>query len=718
MNITALALVLLLSATAVQAVEIDDAFPAINKWLRANDKTVTPLSSVDVSLQEEAFFYGEYFGSPAFANKSQRRLMAESAAEMVALCNIGEIVESFMGIPATSISDDKGSSIYSSFSSSGNWGIISKALGVFELVMTEYSPDHDTSMALFRAPLQGTDGLLSLRNQGIAAHPELRNDLKVKLAPIVAGRSLSGKDNAGDVGIETFGKGTSLENDQRRSRSQACTAAFAQGVERISRRINSFELNRDTAVDTAADVKEEMNFRMSGLVPPDIKVEVTRNIMTSSKEKVNIQTEDIQLTIGSYAPLSKITVKNGLATEVLGDLIDWDSAPAQYHGITIKGIDYSQKDKICQVFLQYAHTIHDGSILPSKVDLNVASLPVITMVSPELKRGVKLTSREAGITIIGKASDVSGIAHVTINGQKAKLDAKGNFSSELVLKPGENPISVVATNNRRRSATETFILEREAENRVTPGTAAINHPMATGAYIALIIGNNDYRNLDRLKTAVSDAREVDRTLREIFGFRTKLLLNATRNDILSAFNELRKQVREQDNVLIYYAGHGEYDRTADKAFWLPVDAQPDNDTEWIIADNITASIKRLLSRHVLIVSDSCYSGTLSRSAQTHLTLGERDGFLKKMNERPSRTLMASGGNEPVADGGGSGHSIFTDSFLKALQEIDKPVFAADELFSQHVKARVAGKSEQVPQYGSIRNSGDEGGDFLFVRSGR
>jgi hypothetical protein len=158
-----------------------------------------------------------------------------------------------------------------------------------------------------------------------------------------------------------------------------------------------------------------------------------------------------------------------------------------------------------------------------------------------------------------------------------------------------------------------------------------------GSYLALIIGNNEYQKLDRLQTAVNDAREVDRTLREQYGFQTQLLLNATRNDILTAFNDLRRRVKEDDNVLVYYAGHGEFDRSADKAFWLPVDAQPDNDTEWIIADNITASVKRLSSKHVLIVSDSCYSGTLSRSAQTHLQPGERNELLKKMSQRQSRS---------------------------------------------------------------------------------
>ena len=136
--------------------------------------------------------------------------------------------------------------------------------------------------------------------------------------------------------------------------------------------------------------------------------------------------------------------------------------------------------------------------------------------------------------------------------------------------------------------------------------------------------------------------------------------------------------------------------------------------DWISATDITDNIKRIASRHILIVSDSCYSGTLSRAAAGDIsTKGGRDEFIKKMIERSSRTLMASGGNEPVADEGGGNNSVFAAAFLKALNEADKPLFTAEELFHGMVKIIVAGKSEQVPEYNDIRNSGHEGGDFVF-----
>lgn len=233
-------------------------------------------------------------------------------------------------------------------------------------------------------------------------------------------------------------------------------------------------------------------------------------------------------------------------------------------------------------------------------------------------------------------------------------------------------------------------------------------------YYALIIGINAYQHLTKLNTAIPDATAMEKLLNDKFGFKTTLLLDAKRKDILSALNRYRNLLGEKDNLLIYYAGHGVYDKLAEKSYWLPADAQGDDPTEWIIADDITSNIKRLTARHILIIADSCYSGTLTRGLSIELkNRGNRNEFLRKMDERPSRTLMASGGNEPVSDSGGGNHSIFAATLLKALDEVGKEALTAEELFLNRIKEIVAGKSEQVPEYSNIRNSGHDGGDFIF-----
>ncbi len=238
----------------------------------------------------------------------------------------------------------------------------------------------------------------------------------------------------------------------------------------------------------------------------------------------------------------------------------------------------------------------------------------------------------------------------------------------------------------------------------------------TGAYYALLIGNNQYQYLPSLKTARADVESISVLLKKKFDFQTKLLINATRDNILDAINDMRSHISSNDNLLIYYAGHGYFDKQTQKAYWIPVDAKNDNDKNWILADRVTSNIKRFSSNHILIVSDSCYSGTMTRSISIKIrSSSERDKYLRKMMQRNSRTLLASGGNEPVSDTGGGGHSVFAKAFIEGLKLMDTPNFTAEELFYEYVKEAVAGNSDQVPEYSTIRNSGHSGGDFIFKR---
>ena len=342
--------------------------------------------------------------------------------------------------------------------------------------------------------------------------------------------------------------------------------------------------------------------------------------------------------------------------------------------------------------------------------------PLIQITSPDPVRGVKIVSTMKTV-IMGKATSEKGVAEVIVNGESAAIDAEGNFSAEILLKVGMNEVTVIAMDTLGAQSTKTVRIDRQSqkvnvakEEEVSPAI------VKKGKYHALIIGNNNYKSLPKLITARKDAAEVEKILREQYGFDTKTLLDATRSDILNAINYFRKTLNESDSFLLYYAGHGEFDKKADKSYWLPVDAQSDDDTNWIIADDLTANLKRISSRHVLVVADSCYAGTLTRSFNIDLSRGSREEYLKKMQERISRSLIASGGNEPVSDSGGGGNSVFAEAFLKALRDIDKPAFSAEELFYAHIKERVAGKSDQVPEYNTIKNSGHEGGDFVFMKS--
>jgi hypothetical protein len=238
-----------------------------------------------------------------------------------------------------------------------------------------------------------------------------------------------------------------------------------------------------------------------------------------------------------------------------------------------------------------------------------------------------------------------------------------------------------------------------------------------GPYYALVIGNDNYRSLPKLQTASNDAQALAHLLHDKYGFGTILLIDATRANILDALATYRNKLPENSNLLIYYAGHGKNDSEAKVAYWLPVDAQSGNSANWISSEDITAELRVIKSLHVLIIADSCYSGALLRGGTDFTDINavkpeERGYYIAKLLKIKSRNILASGGNEPVADSGPGGHSIFAAVLLQSLREINTPQFTAASLFQQ-VVVRVAGRSQQTPRYSEIVNSEHDGGDFVF-----
>ena len=369
--------------------------------------------------------------------------------------------------------------------------------------------------------------------------------------------------------------------------------------------------------------------------------------------------------------------------------------------------------------------------------------PEIVITRPEVKRGVTVKAREEAVVVAGRATDPSGVASVVVNGRPAALDENGEFTAEVLLKVGSNQIVVAATDTQKNTTTRRFTIQREktklaakkqappAPADAAPATVSSGGdaapPAATGGEAALaasrsyalLIGINSYRtDVGRLQTAVADARAVAQVLKDDYGFQTTLLLDAqaTRGNILKNLDRFKKSLNPEDRFLLYYAGHGWHDRETDTSYWLPAEAEKTNTVDWIMSKQVTDELRRMRARQVMVVADSCYAGTIDRAFNPEIAAeGTREVYLRKMQEKPSRVLIASGGAEPVTDSGGGGHSIFAAVLLRALKAPGQPSFTAQELFAGQIREAVAGRSEQTPEYKTIRASGHDGGDFVFIR---
>ncbi len=228
----------------------------------------------------------------------------------------------------------------------------------------------------------------------------------------------------------------------------------------------------------------------------------------------------------------------------------------------------------------------------------------------------------------------------------------------------------------------------------------------------LVIGVQDYDdpNLNDLNNPIKDGKKLIHTLTENYTFYTEniyFLKNPTRSQIVTQLDFLSKNIKENDNLLIFYAGHGVWDKTLEKGYWLPKDASKDNRANWFSNSLLRDYISGINTKHTLLVSDACFSGGIFKT---------RDAFnnqkaVEELYKLPSRKAMTSGAMNTVPD-----NSIFLEYLTKRLQENLNKTLSAEQLFSSFRIAVINNSpNSQVPLYGDIKETGDEGGDFIFVR---
>ncbi|HTY63436.1 MAG TPA: caspase family protein [Acidobacteriota bacterium] len=242
-----------------------------------------------------------------------------------------------------------------------------------------------------------------------------------------------------------------------------------------------------------------------------------------------------------------------------------------------------------------------------------------------------------------------------------------------------------------------------------------------GVYHALLIGINKYQHPEfapSLSTPLNDLYNMRELLIRYYGFsneNVKLLQDdqATRAGILHALTEFRDvPLGESDNLLVYYAGHGFQHPNTEDGFWIPADATSDEST-WVPVSEIRRIVKNIKAKHTLLISDSCFSGTLTRAT---VALPVNDRFMSEVAKKDSYQVLTSGGLEPVADGGRDGMSLFAYSLSGYLKNPPRPYFTTAQLYTDiaPIVSNASG-SRQTPEHGKIPGTFDQNGQFIFMR---
>lgn len=363
------------------------------------------------------------------------------------------------------------------------------------------------------------------------------------------------------------------------------------------------------------------------------------------------------------------------------------------------------------------------------------SQPEIVVSSPKLSES-NFNTTSPTLKVSGYVVSKSNIKNVKINGELMPSDEVGNFSTSIKLKEGLNRISISVINDKKQTAEKTInVIKETSEEPLASNTetetgyrgsdpfkgtnvANISKEIKAGKYYALFIGIDSYSGTWKpLKNAVNDAKAIENLVKAQYKFDVvKNLYNvqATRSNIIDQLDWLVANVKENDNVMIYYSGHGELKKELNKGFWVPVDAKNNSTSNYISNSDIQTFLAAIPSKHTLLVSDACFSGDIFRGNVSSLPFENSEKYFIKTYDLKSRQAISSGGLEPVMDGGKEGHSIFAYYMIQALKNNTNKYFDASQLFNK-IKIPVTNNSDQSPEFNPIGKTGDEGGNFIFIK---
>ena len=343
--------------------------------------------------------------------------------------------------------------------------------------------------------------------------------------------------------------------------------------------------------------------------------------------------------------------------------------------------------------------------------------PSIQLLSPN--QSEKLLTAETGMTdIIGKVKDASGISWIKVNGKVVQPEDDGVFLTRLKLITGMNKISVSAMDKQKNLASREFTVFADVGSMLASSEAKLEDIIPVNTmlpqYFAIIIAQNDYQdpNIKDLANPINDAREIKAILHEHYNFadgNIDTLFNSSRDEILQTILQRCNNRTENDNVFIFYAGHGTAirDRFGNSdSYWIPSSAKKDILATYISADEIYKAIKPSYAKHILIIADACFSGSNTRGLGKDAPIA-----IRKLYEIPSRTIMTSGIKE-VPD-----NSLFAYYLKKRLVENREKYLTGKKLFDSFQEIIIKNtKLDAIPGYRIMQGVGDEGGEFIFTHN--
>ncbi len=295
---------------------------------------------------------------------------------------------------------------------------------------------------------------------------------------------------------------------------------------------------------------------------------------------------------------------------------------------------------------------------------------------------------------------------------KSKHNYNRLIKQRIILQPGTNTISISARTSQGKMITEerNISLKISQEQLIT----------SLRKDYALLFAIDDYTEWNDLGNPINDAKAIKRELEAYYGFEVELIENPTVEEILMKLIEYTKKVYDKDDQLfIFFAGHGQYDDVLNQGFLVGKDSKKRDITKssYLSHTYFRELIDNIPNNHIFVTIDACFGGTfdplIARSDSRGLDEIYDDiadvEFINRKLRFKTRKYLTSGGKEYVPDGIAGRHSPFTSRFLEALRTYG----GKDHFLTLTELNSFMEKLHPEPRFGSFGKN-EAGSDFLFV----
>lgn len=430
---------------------------------------------------------------------------------------------------------------------------------------------------------------------------------------------------------------------------------------------------------------------------------------------------------GELTSVQKIILTSDVINNILNSLDNKLISPRDEFETTI---DYNnRRSKLKSITLKYLQDFTEKIYKIKTMQGNKVQIPIERIIGYNADLGIykiRFLETDAGVEI-----PIEEARKFKKNWTKSYIQAEKNLSKDGVsyeydnfklvnassknlheITPVENPFHVIKKNRniKIQEGRSNSVEKPNNQNTISEGSLGVDR--------ALVFATNIYDSFSELVNPVLDASTLAEELQSNYYVQTEIIINPTLKEAIEKIREYAKlDYGKNDNLLIFFAGHGIYDEVFKEGYVISRDSKSDDvaKTSYLSHSNLRTMVNNIPCNHILLVMDVCFGGTFDpiiaakgRAADMYSEVTSEE-FIQRKKKYKTRLYLTSGGKEYVPDGRPGHHSPFARKFLEALRNYG----GQDGILTINEVIQYVEKVEPQPRFGEFGDN-EPGSDFILL----